>query len=99
MIRAVQLRMARAALGWSLKELARRAKVHLNTISRCEAGYEALTGTMQRIEDVFRNEGVVFSDDGLSIGVSMRIDSERIPRLAPGKKMKTKPKSSRKLVG
>jgi transcriptional regulator with XRE-family HTH domain len=48
-----QLRMARAALGWSLKELAEKAKVHLNTVSRCEAGYEALTGTMQRIEDVF----------------------------------------------
>lgn len=96
MIRSAQLRMARAALGWSLKDLSNRAKVHVNTIARFEAGYDALTGTMQRIEDVFRNEGVVFIEDGISIGVTTRLEAPRPPAAAPRKKLKTKPKSSRK---
>jgi predicted transcriptional regulator len=96
MIRPAQLRMARAALGWSLKELAGKAKIHLNTVSRCEAGHEALTGTMQRIEDVFRNEGIVFVENESSIGVTMVLDNVRHPAGLPRKKSKTKPKSSRK---
>ena len=52
--------MARAALGWTLKDLADRAGINVNTISRYEAGSEILTGTMQKIDDVLRSEGVVF---------------------------------------
>lgn len=63
MIQAVQLRMARAALGWNLKQLADRAKVHLNTVRRCEAGYEAMSGTLQRIESAFRKEGIIFIEE------------------------------------
>ena len=96
MIRPAQLRMARAALGWSLKELAEKAKVHLNTVSRCEAGYEALTGTMQRIEDVFKSEGVVFTEDDLGIGVTMPLIKGRHLTQAPRKNRKPKRKSYRK---
>jgi hypothetical protein len=98
MIRPAQLRMARAALGWTLKELGEKAKVHLNTVARCEAGYEALTGTMQRIEDVFRREGVVFVDDGSRIGMTMPLDTLRRMKGAPVKSSKTKPKKRRKRV-
>ena len=72
-MRPVHLRMARAALGWTLKELAERAQVNLNTISRYEAGYEILTGTMQKIEDVLRKEGVTFLDEDSEFGPSIRI--------------------------
>ena len=68
----------------------------MNTIARFEAGYDALTGTMQRIEDVFRNEGVGFVEDGTSIGVTMRLEAPHPPEAAPHKKSKTKTKSSRK---
>jgi transcriptional regulator with XRE-family HTH domain len=50
MIRPVHLRMARAALGWSLKDLAERADVNINTISRYEAGSQVMSGTIAKLE-------------------------------------------------
>jgi transcriptional regulator with XRE-family HTH domain len=35
---AVQCRMARASLGWSAQELAKKAGVGLNTVNRFESG-------------------------------------------------------------
>jgi ribosome-binding protein aMBF1 (putative translation factor) len=68
--------MARAALGWSLKDLSERADVHLNTVRRCESGFEALAGTLQKLERVFRAEGVVFidADEHLGPGVRLRME-------------------------
>jgi hypothetical protein len=73
----VQLRMARAALGWTLQQLSERAKVHLNTVRRCELGYETLTGTMQKIEEVFRKEGVIFIDETDDAGPGIRLGHGR----------------------
>ncbi len=99
MISASQLRMARSALGWTLKELANKAKVHINTVSRCEAGYEVMTGTLQRIESVFRSEGVVFleDDDVSGAGIRLKRGAALKGRGAPERvrkhhKSKTKPK-------
>jgi len=66
--------MARAALKWSLSDLAERAQVNLNTISRYEAGKEVLSGTLQRIEQVFQEEGITFfvEDDLFGPGVRLR---------------------------
>ena len=43
MITPAQIRMARAALGWGVRELAERARLSPNTISRIENGAGALT--------------------------------------------------------
>jgi transcriptional regulator with XRE-family HTH domain len=99
--------MARAALGWTLKDLADRAKVNLNTISRYEAGYEILTGTMQKIEEALRSEGVVFIDENEDFQPAIRIRKElpfshefHSPDIHPftvkPQISKTKPKSTRK---
>jgi transcriptional regulator with XRE-family HTH domain len=74
MIRPVHLRMARAALGWSLKDLSDKADVNLNTISRYEAGKQVMSGTLKRIEEVFEAEGIIFIADegGLGPGVRLR---------------------------
>jgi ribosome-binding protein aMBF1 (putative translation factor) len=94
LIRAVQLRMARAALGWSLNELAEKAKVHLNTVRRCELGHEAMMGTMQKIEAVLRKEGIVFleetGEDGPGIRMTQASDSASTS--APTKRKTTKTK-------
>jgi DNA-binding XRE family transcriptional regulator len=58
MMSRTQLRMARAALGWTLKDLAERAKVNLNTISRYEAGGSMLSNTLEKIEADRRNGGL-----------------------------------------
>jgi transcriptional regulator with XRE-family HTH domain len=65
--------MARAALGWTLKDLADRAKVNLNTVSRYEAGFEILSGTMHKIEDVLRAEGVDFIEEDEEFEPAIRI--------------------------
>ncbi len=73
MIRPLHLRMARAALGWSLKELAERAEVNLNTISRYEAGSQVMSGTLSKLEAVLVKEGVIFLDDEGDLGPGVRL--------------------------
>jgi transcriptional regulator with XRE-family HTH domain len=99
--------MARAALGWTLKDLADRAEVNLNTISRYEAGFEILTGTMQKIEEVLRREGVVLVDEDDDFAPSIRIrkiiqppalHAPQNPFRAKRQIRKTKPKSRRKTI-
>ena len=73
MIRPLHLRMARAALGWSLKELAERAEVNMNTISRYESGSQVMSGTISKIEAVLVREGVIFLDDDGELGPGVRL--------------------------
>jgi ribosome-binding protein aMBF1 (putative translation factor) len=82
--------MARAALGWSLQYLSERAKVHLNTVRRCELGYETLTGTLQKIEAVFRNEGVIFLEATDDAGPGIRVQRVRNLKPASASPRKTK---------
>jgi transcriptional regulator with XRE-family HTH domain len=62
MVSTVQLRMARAALGWSLRELAERAQVHKNTALRMEAGQPAPTASFRIIQRVLEDAGIEFLD-------------------------------------
>ena len=106
MIRAMHLRMARAALGWTLRELADRAGVHINTISRYEAGAEIMSGTMEKLEEVLRAEGVVLLDEDADYFPAIRIRkdvpfpgalaSARNPFSGEGRISKTKPKGAKK---
>ncbi len=52
--------MGRAAVGWSVRELARIAGVTPNTISRIENGGDALASTMERLQTALENAGVIF---------------------------------------
>ncbi len=76
MMRPVHLRMARAALNWTVRELATRAGVNKNTVSRYESGKEILSNSLQSLEKVLTNEGVVFFDEdrthGTGVGVKKR---------------------------
>jgi transcriptional regulator with XRE-family HTH domain len=73
MIRPVHLRMARAALGWSLKDLAGKADVNINTISRYEAGSQVMSGTIAKLESVLLKEGVLFLEDEGELGPGVRL--------------------------
>lgn len=64
MISPVQMRMARAGLGWGVRELAERAGLQPGTISRIENGKEAMGGSLRKIEQAFEEAGVEFPDDG-----------------------------------
>ncbi len=99
MIRPLHLRMARAALGWSLKELAERAGVNMNTISRYEAGSQVMSGTISKIEAVLVREGVMFLDDDGELGPGVRLRRQLPLKLADvpqtGKKATAKGKRKR----
>lgn len=61
MLDAVQVRMARAGLGLSVRELAERSGVADSTILRFETGKGAiLTTNMARIQKALEEAGVLF---------------------------------------
>ena len=64
MITRTQMKMARAALGWGVRELAEKAGVTANTISRYENGADALGGTLTKIQNTLEQAGIVFIADG-----------------------------------
>ncbi len=59
---AVQCKMARTALGWSVKDLATAASVSTNTVVRFERGEVLKPRTVIDIRQVLENAGVVFLD-------------------------------------
>ena len=61
-MRAVQLRMARAAVGWGVRELAERAGVTANTVTRIENGADAKQSTMNRLQHALEAAGVEFTN-------------------------------------
>jgi len=72
MIRPEQIRMARAGLGWTLNDLAEKAGVNPNTISRYEAGRDVMAGTLRKVADALRGAGVSLIDNAEGIGILLR---------------------------
>ena len=67
------MKMARAALGWGVRDLAARAGVAANTISRYENGTDSLSGTLLKIQRTFEQEGIIFIDeDNEGPGIRLR---------------------------
>jgi transcriptional regulator with XRE-family HTH domain len=53
--------MARAALNWTVRDLAKATGLHRNTITNIEVGrYAGNQGSISVIENVFRQAGVEF---------------------------------------
>ena len=75
-MRPIHLRMARAALKWTVRELAARSGVNKNTVARYEAEKEILTGSLVHIQDVLLEQGVRFieSDDEMGPGVRVVLE-------------------------
>lgn len=73
MLTRKQVKMARAALGWSVRDLGERAGVTANTISRYENGSDALTETLLKIRRVFEGAGIIFiPENGGGAGVRLK---------------------------
>ena len=72
-MRSVQLKMARAAVGWGVRVLAKKAGVTANTVSRIENGADAKQSTIDRLQQALEAAGVEFIDDnGGGPGVRLR---------------------------
>ena len=66
--------MARAALNWTVRDLAAATGLHRNTISNIEIGkYAGDPATLTLIKEILTREGVVFIDEnGGGAGVRLR---------------------------
>jgi transcriptional regulator with XRE-family HTH domain len=66
--------MARAALNWTVRDLAEAAQLHRNTITNIETGrYAGDQETLARIVTVLKRAGVEFIDEnGGGPGVRLR---------------------------
>ena len=73
-VTSAQVRMARAALNWTVRDLAEAAKLHRNTISNIETGkYLGDVETLAAIEAVLKRAGVEFiEENGGGPGVRLR---------------------------
>lgn len=54
-----QCKMARAALGWGVRELAAEAQVGKGTVSRFESGGDAFTSTATKLKTALESTGKV----------------------------------------
>ena len=72
-MRPVQLKMARAAVGWGVRELAKKAGVTANTVTRIENGADAKQSTMDRLQHALEAAGIEFiQENGGGPGVRLR---------------------------
>jgi transcriptional regulator with XRE-family HTH domain len=71
MVTSAQIRMARAALQWTVRDLAEQSGVHRNTITRVEAGSEPHGPTLAAIRRALELAGVEFTN-GDQPGVRLR---------------------------
>ncbi len=65
--------MARAALGWTSREAAARAKIGLGTVCRLEADDDALASSKEKLERALAAEGVRFRNDAAGYGVYIQV--------------------------
>ena len=72
-MKPVQLKMARAAIGWGVRDLAKKAGVTANTVTRIENGADAKRSTIDRLQQALEVAGVEFIDeDGGGPGVRLK---------------------------
>lgn len=70
---AVQCRMARVAVGWGVRDLAKAASVSVDTITRLEKGEALLPRTVEAIRAALEAAGVIFvEENGEGPGVRLR---------------------------
>ena len=73
-VTSAQVRMARAALNWSVRDLAKAAQIHRNTVTNIETGrYAGDAATLAAIVGALKRAGVEFIDEnGGGPGVRLR---------------------------
>ena len=74
MITRLQVRMARTALGWGVRDLARKAGVSPTTVTRFENGAHTRVDTVGQLQDVLERAGIIFvpADEAGGPGVRLR---------------------------
>lgn len=70
---AIQCKLARTALGWGVRDLAKAADVSQQTVSRLEKGEQLRDSTRDRLKSVLENAGIEFiPENGGGVGVRFK---------------------------
>jgi transcriptional regulator with XRE-family HTH domain len=78
MLNATQIKMARAALGLGIRDLAKLANCSPSTVFRFESGAGGMhTDTLGRIEKALEKEGIIFIAADEKYGPGARLRSKR----------------------
>jgi transcriptional regulator with XRE-family HTH domain len=78
MLSPEQIRMARAALKWGVRDLAKKSGIAANTISRIENGAGSYAATLAQLQATFEKAGIVFlPENGGGAGVRFRTRAKR----------------------
>jgi transcriptional regulator with XRE-family HTH domain len=72
-----QVRMARAALGWGVRDLADRSGLAPNTVSRFENGLGTNVTTLKQIQSALEEAGIVFIPGDVTAGPGVRLKESR----------------------
>jgi transcriptional regulator with XRE-family HTH domain len=76
-MKSVQIKMARAALGWGVRDLAEKSGVTANTVSRIENGADAKQSTINALQAALESGGVEFiPENGGGPGVRLKRSAE-----------------------
>jgi len=76
MLKAAQIRAARALLNWRQDHLAKAADIGISTVRRIEAQDGPVMGyisTLQRIQSAFEKAGIRFIDEDEAGGIGLRL--------------------------
>jgi transcriptional regulator with XRE-family HTH domain len=87
-MKPIQLRMARAAVGWGVRELAEKAGITANTVTRIENGADAKQSTMDKLQRALEAAGVEFTN-GDQPGVRLTPTASRSTKAVHGKTTKS----------
>ena len=79
MITRLQVRMARTALGWGVRDLARKVGVSPTTVTRFENGAHTRADTLGQIQDVLERAGIIFVPPDETGGAGVRLREPRRP--------------------
>jgi transcriptional regulator with XRE-family HTH domain len=70
--------MARAAVGWGVRDLAEKAGLTANTVTRIENGADAKQSTIDRLRQALEAAGIEFiEENGGGAGVRLRNREQR----------------------
>lgn len=73
MVTSAQIRAARALLNWTVRDLAEKASVHRNTITRAETDATGPGRATAAIRSALESAGVIFiEENGAGPGVRLR---------------------------
>src|SRR5437773_10219238 len=92
-ISTIQSKMARAALGWGVRDLSRIAKVSTDTVSRLERGEELKERTLDALAAVMEAAGIEFLPDN---GVRLKAAQPGQPSAGSGPAPARKPRATGK---